>query len=277
MIRPSLHAMRRTVQVLIALVMALVPSLNALGWNSLSGNFLAFNAFGLPLADPLAVLQTVVSSFDMAAKAAVGGSLALAIAFCLGPVFCSWVCPYGFVSELVQSVRSCLWIRERTAMRRNGFPGRATFAGATLVLVGTLGWPPVLNQLSMPGWYSRIFQMWTLQAILTPALGFMAAALLLELALGRRLWCRYVCPQSLLLALARRFSPVALRVGFTPGRCTCSRGEEACAKACSLGLEPRRKKGLALECSNCGDCIEACRKRGKALHFAMGRTEKRSP
>jgi ferredoxin-type protein NapH len=125
----------------------------------------------------------------------------------------------------------------------------------------------------MPGWYSRLWQALQFSSLaegLAYAAVLPATLLGLELALGRRLWCRYACPQSVLLALARKASPVALRIGFAPKRCSCARGGEACAAACSLGLEPRRGQGLALECSACGDCVAACRDRGRALSFQMG-------
>lgn len=277
-----LLAVRRTVQAGFAALMAavaFVPWRFASGEPVLTGNFLSFHIAlgpagaegpgpGLTLADPLAVAQTYASSGGVASPGLTGALIALGIAFCLGPVFCSWACPYGLFAELAQSLRSG---RRPTPGGRSGFPSRAAVAVSGLLAVGLLGLPPILNQLSQPAWYSRLWQLWTLNGVLGAAILFPLTALTLEAGFGRRLWCRYACPQSVLLALARRASPVALRVRFEPKRCVCSRDGHACSSACSLGLEPRRPASLPLECNNCGDCVEVCKARGRALSFGFGR------
>ena len=142
-------------------------------------------------------------------------------------------------------------------------------AGTGLILVAVLAQPPLLNLLSLPGWWSRFFQHLALDGLLWPALVFVLA-LALEFALGRRVWCRFLCPQSVLLSLARRLSPVSLRVRFDRRRCVCAKGREGCLTACSLDLDPRLGQGVALACGNCGDCVTACKSRGRALSFGLG-------
>ena len=52
--------------------------------------------------------------------------------------------------------------------------------------------------------------------------------------------------------------PVAPRLRRTLSRCTC-KGEPACRRACSLGLDPRNPRSASpLECTNCGACVLAC-------------------
>ena len=81
--------------------------------------------------------------------------------------------------------------------------------------------------------------------------------LAVELVTGERLWCRWGCPQSVLLALMARLT-VAPRLRRTLYRCTC-KGEHACRRACSLGLDPRNPRSASpLECTNCGACVLAC-------------------
>ena len=119
--------------------------------------------------------------------------------------------------------------------------GAATLAGAGMI--GGLGLPPLLNQLSLPGWYSRIFQTWFNQhkaALL--GLALIALALGAEAYSGRRLWCRYVCPQSVLLNLIHRLSPFGLRVRFDASRCRCGKGGDTCASACT-GCSPVVSEG----------------------------------
>lgn len=272
MIRPTLFFWRRCLQIGLAAGMAVIPWANARGLDWISGNYLALDVLGLPLADPLAVLQVLVSAGDVAARAALGAGLALALAVILGPVFCAYACPYGLLSELVHGLdrrASRDAGRPTDATGRRGFRCKAALTGLGLAVVAGFGLPPLLNLLSMPAYYSRLWQHAALGGFLWP-LAVMPLALLVEWASGARLWCRFVCPQSVLLGLMRRINPWALRLDFTPGRCTCRAGESRCVGACSLGLDPRRVRKLALACTNCGDCRTACRSLGRALGFRLG-------
>ena len=41
-----------------------------------------------------------------------------------------------------------------------------------------------------------------------------------------------------------------------------------CQKACSLSLDPRTLgESVDTECTNCGDCVVACKRMGQALGF----------
>jgi len=263
--RPSLKFCRRVSQLAVLVVMALVPVLNAKGWHRLSGNFFYFEAAGIPLGDPLATLQMLLSSREWAGEALAGALTTLVLAVFLGPVFCSWACPFGLLSELGNGLRA----------RMNGHSGlvpsrafwfKLLLTTAGLVLIGLLGLPPLLNHLSMPGWYARIFQLLNWGEALGPVIA-LVGVLALEASMGQRLWCRWLCPQSVLLALSGRALPWGLRVNYRPQRCFCGKGAP-CRSACTLGLDPRRP-GVGLECNNCGDCVEACADKGRALSFSL--------
>ena len=151
-----------------------------------------------------------------------------------------------------------------------------------LALVPLLGFP-LLNQLSLPGGLSLGFltaaaplSSKTIHTVLEHLLFFavpflpVITVLAVELVTGERLWCRWVCPQSVLLALMARL-PVAPRLRRTLSRCTC-KGEPACRRACSLGLDPRNPRSASpLECTNCGACVLACsRVHGGPAALALG-------
>ena len=261
----TLKIARRTSQIVVALG---IPALYWLGvqeWEYIRGNFLSFSIFGYPVADPLAALQVAMGG-NLPWRMVLGGGTVLAVAFVLGTVFCSWACPFGLLSELVAG-------RKRVAAKNSGWRVKWLVTGFFLIAVAVFGLPPLANQVSLPGWYSRLFQTWLNQRELA-GLGFVlvVGALVVEILVGRRVWCRFVCPQSVLLNLAHRFSPVALRVRFAPSRCSCAKGDEMCLRACTLGLEPRLAgKGLEWQCSTCGDCTGACAQRGKALTLGFGR------
>lgn len=265
---------RRTTQVAVALAFVLVPWLNTKQINLVHGNFLCFNLAGIPLADPLAVLQIMVKNGYLSQDLIIGALIALGIAFCLGTVFCSWICPYGLLSDLGQTVARKWQGKQRgRAVNRSGFLLKLSvfFLGFAGFLVFST--TPVLNQLSLPAWYSRIFQFIFVQGFLSVAIWVLLLVLAAEVVFRQRFWCRYICPQSVLLILAKQLNPRRLRVGFDPGRCVGAKGDKSpCARSCNLGLDPKRlDHGLETVCTNCGNCITACSGCGKALTYQFKR------
>src|SRR5215469_234902 len=110
----TLKIVRRTSQVLVALGIPALYWLNAREWDHIRGNFLSFSIFGYPVADPLAALQVMVGSAGFPWRMILGGGTVLAVAAILGTVFCSWVCPFGLLSELVAG-------RKRVAAKSSGW------------------------------------------------------------------------------------------------------------------------------------------------------------
>jgi len=280
MTRPSLRTYRRITQTSVALAFVLIPWLNHLHISFVYGNFLAFRLGPLPLSDPLAVLQITLKNKFLAADLLFGAGVALVLAAALGTVFCSWVCPFGLLSELAHELSRR---RREPADRPRRRPGRGGFRIKFILFVlGLAGFmlfstTPVLNQLSLPAWYSRIFQFWFEQWHLSAAILTLVAVLAVELAAGRRLWCRYACPQSVLISLAKQVNRRRLQVRFDPSRCVCKKGQDPCARACSLALNPRKLRHWPEnECTNCGDCVAACMKRGAALTFGFKPRQDRS-
>ena len=287
---PAIYVgIRRCAQTLTALVFCLLPWLNAPGahqFTLISGSLFALDLGGLPFADPVAALQVAVSGFAPASRLLLGAVLSLGLALLLGRVFCSWICPCAFFSELVSSLRRRAagvsgGHGEPDSRRRDrrdaAFMGRAGIVLLGLVGAAALGFP-LLSLLSMPGELSLVPLLAWQEAgraaglILLSAPALPVAALALEALGGGRFWCRYVCPQSVLLGLAARCLPQGapgLRVTWRASACTC-KGETPCRAACSLALNPRRAAGPPRrDCVMCGDCLKACAARGGALRWSL--------
>ncbi|MCL2789355.1 MAG: 4Fe-4S binding protein [Desulfobulbus sp.] len=273
--KPPLLFWRRGCQALIALGFIALPLFNARGISVIAGNLLSFDFFGLSVVDPLALLQTLAGGWP-APKAMAGAALALLIALLLGRVFCGWMCPYALASEIVFAISAKRRAHQKTVATLahetdiRPFMVRAAVAGLGLFAVLLFLPAPYLNQLSMPGWYTRALQhaaffgLPLYGALLFPAL------LLLEGFTGNRFWCRYLCPQSVLLSLFAALPWLGLRLCFVRKQCGCAQNDRACLAACSLALNPR-KITLAhrLGCTNCGDCVDVCRSRGRALRLSF--------
>ena len=274
--KPPLLFWRRCCQAIVALGFIVVPLLNARGTTVISGNLLSLDFFGLTFVDPLAFLQTLAGGWP-AAKAVTGAALVLLSALLLGRIFCAWLCPYGLASELVIAIRGMrlAHVKEESAPRHDAgmraFAGRAAVAVFGLLAVWLFLPEPSLNQLSMPGWYTRAMQHVALFGLL-PLYGalFFLALLLVEGVTVRRFWCSFLCPQSVLLALCAACSRPGLRLRFARKQCVCVGDVRPCLAACSLALNPREITVVQrLNCTNCGNCVDACRSRGKALRLAL--------
>ncbi len=268
--KPTLRTYRRAFQVFIAIAFIVIPMLNRSRYSYVYGNFLSFHMFGIPFNDPLAILQLSVKNLYLTLNNIIGTLLPLILAWFLGTVFCSWLCPFGLFSELTQILKIKLMPerQKKTSGVHKGFPFKMT--------VFTLGFggffvfstTPVLNQLSLPAWYARFFQYYFGQDFISLCFLFLLGILFIEFVSGERLWCRYICPQSILLILTRTLNRNRLKVDFIKENCICKPGFDRCESACSLGLQPKSLHNqLELECSNCGDCIVACNRMGKALFF----------
>ena len=263
---------RRGVQTATAVFFALLPLLNAKGFPFVWGNFLNIHIGNLTFSDPLAVLQVAVGNRILPPKIFIGAGLVLGIAFFLGAVFCSWICPFGFLSELTHALARRYNARKGTEVKglKSGPSIKLTLFCCGVAAVFLFFHSPIVNQASLPFQYSTVFQYLFMQNHLFGAAWVLMAILFVEFVFGRRLWCRWICPQSVLIALVGQCNPWALKVRFHPKRCLSAKASPPCQKACSLDLDPRRLSATdRLQCTRCGDCIDACRQTGRALDFGF--------
>lgn len=287
--RPTTYvALRRLSQCATILFFCLLPIFNSEGWREINGSLFAINFYGFPFADPAAAAQVLAVGSMPEPVLLWGAVVSLLIAVVFGRIFCSWLCPYGFFSELAFALRkgrdncelastmqaAATTVTVATARQGRAFTGRIVITLAALACTVFWGYP-LLLLFSMPGELSLVpvlfvYASWV---VMLGALALPVVVLALEVISGKRLWCRYVCPQSVFLGLAARVLPgvaPGLRLGRRAAACSCKR-ESPCASACSLALEPRRLGGAPrMHCTLCGDCLKACSAHGNALYLSMG-------
>ncbi len=273
--KPTLKNYRRLFQIFIGTAFIIIPILNRTRYSYVYGNFLSFHMFGIPFADPLAILQLSIKNLYLTADNVVGALLPLLLAVFFGTVFCSWICPFGLLSELGQKISKKVFPQKSNGnfLKQRGFPFK--IAIFTLGFIGffIFSTTPILNQLSMPAWYTRFFQYYFGQDFISACYLFVFGVLTVEFILGRRLWCRYICPQSILIILGKQINRNRMKVRFEAEKCICKPGYEQCDAACTLSLKPKNLPPVEFECNNCGDCIVACQNRGKALSFSQSQPE----
>lgn len=266
-------------QMAVIALFCLLPWLNAKGMNEIGGSLFAFDIFGIPFADPASALQALAGSaaigvFPMPALWG-GALLALLLALCMGRIFCGWLCPYGFFSECVYNARRKISAGKGLGKAANSaYWGKACLLAAALLAMLFFGFP-LVSLLSFPGDISLIpLLIWQGASgfLLISAFAAPAVVLVLEFVFRRRLWCRHMCPQSVLLGAAAWALPVSfpgLRVRWKAKDCVCGKASP-CRAVCSLDLNPRRKGGPPRrDCLMCGACLQACASHGKALKWKI--------
>ncbi len=220
----------------------------------------------LSLTDPLAAAESLAASRRSSTVLWIGLIVPLLATLVLGKVYCSWVCPMGLLTELTDKLRRLLrWLEIRPAHTALWYGTKYVLLGTGLLMALALSYP-LLGALYPPAVVGRelhdlVFGLFDRAELGRP--GFSLAGLswmtlvlggivLLEVAVSRRWWCRYVCPGGALYGLIgwRRVLRVVRRVDA----CTdCG----DCDTSCHLGLKPMSDR-TGRECDNCGLCISHC-------------------
>jgi ferredoxin-type protein NapH len=231
------------------------------------------------LTDPLAALESVVASRSLPRVLLLGVLIPLLGTIVLGRVFCSWICPVGFMLELNGKLRKLLRFLEIKPGNVKLWAGNKHVLLATGLAVSFVVGLPVLGYLYPPALLAReahngVTMMFDRAeggmlgfsaAGLTLASWFLLAIALVELGFGSRIWCRSLCPGGSLYALLGRWRVVRVR-----------RQEEDCTKcgqcvvACEMGLSPMTDF-TGMECDNCGKCVESCG--DDALHYRLATSD----
>lgn len=259
--------LRRLTQVGFALFFGLLPLTYLHGQIEIMGTLASLRLGPISLVDPASGLATALSAQKIGWTLLSGLVLPLALALSLGPVFCAWVCPWGFLSEMIDKLR-----RRKVKRAPVWLPAlRWSFLGAVLIL-GIASGTPLAATISAP----RLMSVLPLEIIFLGGatlgtLSLLGGLLVFELFLPRRLWCRALCPVGSVLVLLRHSR--TLTVQWTEMTCRPEVGGASCFRSCPWNLDPRSMKPLD-GCTNCGVCVEGCPS-GPSLAFGFGPKDKK--
>jgi ferredoxin-type protein NapH len=204
----------------------------------------------LRIVSPLEGLQSILTTHHVHVPALIGMLIPVLVAFFLGRVFCSWVCPISFLAE-----GRSFFSRHPPGRKQDRIVLPRQMLWYTLIadmLFALVLGAPVFVFLSPPGLVGRelmlaiLFQTLTLEGLVV------VLVMALEL-LSRRFYCRSLCPLGALLALlgSRR----RLRMVWHVDSCVaCGR----CDAICPLGLAPSKAEADSPYCWNCGLCSDHC-------------------
>lgn len=245
---------------------------------SLRGGPWSAEIAGVSMTDPLGAAESILGRKHIAKVLLISLIIPVALTIFFGRVFCSWICPVGFLLEMTDTLRTLLKFLE-VPTKNIKFPPLTKYVllGVGLVMTFILS-VPVLSYIYPPAIMNReihelvfgIFDraeegrygLWF--GGLTWMSFFIGAIILFELLVSRRWWCRYVCPGGALYSLLGAARPI--RVKLVEQKCTrCA----DCIVACPMGLNPMNN-AMGMECDNCGLCISSCH--DDALTYGIRRT-----
>ncbi|MBN1482816.1 4Fe-4S binding protein [candidate division KSB1 bacterium] len=181
----------------------------------------------------------------------------LATALILKRGFCSWVCPFGLLSEALARVHSRLFDKPRRVWRWLDWPLRSLkYILLGFFVVAILGMSAEALRDFLYGPYNRVADIKMLYFFTdASALTIKAiAGLILLSVLVRHFWCRYLCPYGALLGLTSLASFFKIRRNTT----TCTDCKK-CSRVCPANISVHRQKTVhSDECHACLQCVAAC-------------------
>jgi polyferredoxin len=198
----------------------------------------------------------------------------LVLAFLARGAFCGWICPLGFLQDIVAGLSAMVQRRVPAAhrglraLRRAAAPLAVIDRPLRLLKYLVLAWA-IGGAAAFGVMVFRDVDPWiALLDIGRESTGFGLAVLAVTL-LGAifvdRPWCRYACPLGAANGLAARFSPIRLeRSG--PACVDCN----LCTRSCPMGIDVAKATTVtSVDCIGCLECVEACPRAG-ALELHVG-------
>lgn len=224
----------------------------------------------IPFSDPLAAIEVMLATRTWQPTLLIGAGILVAGALVLGPVFCGWICPLGFVLDLNHSLRNLVRRMLRRKREHDPIAPSPSPVIRNVLLGFALGFSllagiPIFQIVSPINVLAR-----GLLFGLVAALGLIVLIMVIEFV-RPRWWCRAICPLGAFYSLIGQFG--ILRVRINPalaGKTPC--GE--CTRHCPMGirvLEDYAAKGRSSvthpHCTRCGECIDLCPRGVLRLRF----------
>ena len=198
----------------------------------------------------------------------------LVVAVLLRSAFCGWICPLGFLQDLVSNLSSVL--QKRIPGLRRGI---ATLKkrGARLAVLDrylryikylVLAWA-VGGSAYFGYMVFRDFDPWSTllnvaEFSFTPGVIVLGVTLIASFFIERP-WCRYACPLGAASGILGKFSPIYLK--REESACTSCK---ICTKACPMGIEVHTATTIkSADCITCLECVGSCPRNG-ALEVKFG-------
>ena len=254
----------------------------------LVGTVCSFTIAAFDIACPTGVLQNIFSAKTLLLTALAAAMTLVALVIVAGRAFCGWICPFGFILDIVGKIIDLVTPQRYPYKTRKGFWSRVgeympkpvrqlSFLANRNNKYGVLAGAVAASAATGNQAFCTICPI----GVVCRSYGLQSTLAGAELAVipmiaametgAKRSWCRYFCPVGALFALFAKISPVYIEIGAD--RCkkfSCKR----CAEACPMGivseasLQAGEKTTVSKqECIMCLRCVDICPHKAAKLRF----------
>ncbi len=236
----------------------------------LEGTLSGSRFLGFHMIDPYMTMEVFLATFHIPINIIIG-TTTIVIVYLLvgGRSYCSWVCPYGILSELGEKWHNTLVNKKIIKNRKFDHRVRHIFWAIFLILSFTSGYL-VFETFNVVGILSRMIAYgWSL------ALIWVFVVLAMEVFFSRRAWCTYICPIGTTYGYIGKVS--ALRIKWNDNCDSCMVCHDVCFEPQVLEItKAKYKKQIdeknirsqyitGADCTLCGRCVDVCHE--DALNF----------
>jgi polyferredoxin len=198
----------------------------------------------------------------------------LVTALLLRSAFCGWICPLGFLQELVSNFSSVLQKRLPglrrgiTTLKKRGARlavlDRYLRYVKYLVLAWTVGGSAYFGYMVFRDYDPWSALLSVAEFSFTPGVIVLVVTLVASFFIERP-WCRYACPLGAASGILAKVSPIYLK--REESACTSCK---ICTNACPMGLAIHTATTIrSVDCNTCLECVGSCPRNG-ALEVKFG-------
>jgi len=246
----------------------------AIDIQALEGTLNGSRFLGFHLIDPFTTIQMYLATYHMPINIVIG-TATIVIFYLLigGRTYCSWVCPYGILSEVGEKLHNTLVNKKIIKDRKFDPRVRHIFWVMFVVMAFTSGYL-VFETFNIVGILSRFIAYgWSL------ALVWVLIVFLIEVFYSRRAWCTYLCPIGTTYGYLGKVS--GLRIQWNDNCDHCMVCHDVCFESQVLELtkakydKQREEKGIkeqyvtGADCTLCGRCIDVCHSDALKFDFRL--------
>jgi len=240
----------------------------------LEGTLNASRFLGFHMIDPYTAIQVFLATYHMPVNMIIGiSTIVIVYLFVGGRSYCSWVCPYGILSEIGEKWHNTLVAKKIIKNRKFDHRVRHIFWAIFLGLSFTSGYL-VFETFNVVGILSRMITYgWSLAFI------WVLVVFLMEVFFSRRAWCTYICPIGTTYGYIGKVS--ALRIEWNDNCDHCMVCSDVCFENQVLEItkakydKQREEKNITKEyitgadCTLCGRCIDVCHEDALSFDFRL--------
>ncbi len=198
----------------------------------------------------------------------------LAVSLVARNAFCGWLCPFGFIQDMVS--RFSVFVQKRLPPVRKAVKTLKARGSKLAVLdrylrflkYGVLVW--AVGGAAAYGF--MVFRdvdpwaaLWNLLELSASAGLAVLVVVLIASLFVERPWCRYACPLGAATGILSKLSPLYLKRESDACK-NCA----ICTKACPMGLPVHTATTIkSVDCIGCMECVDECPREG-ALELKLG-------